>query len=210
MIKFLEKQILKIIIYVIILFLINTLWFFSKWDISILIFLNSLITSIFTLMISKTWMEDYKLEINKELEKYKVRLSGYTLVTKLQYELEFKIYIEIHGLVESHFRIVSDMIFQMENNKIKDKSELIKKYEESYEKILSNMYKNKPFYQKEICNKISIINNLNSEIFDIYIDFSEGDLIKGDLAKKGRDIGDTLEELSDLIRERIENMKIVE
>nr|DAE74115.1 MAG TPA: hypothetical protein [Caudoviricetes sp.] len=208
--KFLKNQIYKILIYILILAILSLIGYSFKIESSILANVSSFITFIFVIILQKTWLEDYKSELDKKLETHKAKLSGYTLVTKLQYELEFKIYIEIHGLVESHFRIVSDMIFQIENNKIKDKSGLIKKYEESHEKILSNMYKNKPFYQKEICNKISIISSLNSEIFYIYIDFSEGDLIKVELAKKGRDIGDTLEELSDLIRERIENMKIVE
>ena len=96
MVIFFKKQVFKIIVYIVILILVNALWFFSEWNISILVSLNSLITSLFTFIIGKTWLEDYKLEINKELEKYKIKLSSYTLVTKLQYDLEFKIYTEVY------------------------------------------------------------------------------------------------------------------
>lgn len=210
MINFLKKQFFKITVYIIILILLNGLWFFSEWNISVLVSLNSLITSLFTFIIGKTWLEDYKLEVNKELEKYKIKLSSYTLVTKLQYDLEFRIYTEIYGLVEERFRIISDMIFQMNYNKINNKSGLEKSHNEIYEKILSNMYKNKPFYQKAICDKIAIINKLNSEIFKIYINFENGDLIIEDIAEKVKNIIDAIEDLSDLIRQRIENMKIIE
>lgn len=210
MINFFKKQFFKIVVYIVILVLINSLWFFSEWNISILVSLNSLVTSLFTFIIGKTWLEDYKLQINKELEKYKIKLSSYTLVTKLQYDLEFRIYTEVYGLVEERFRIISDMIFQMNYNKINNKSELEKSHNEIYEKILSSMYKNKPFYQKAICDKIAIINKLNSEIFKVYINFENEDLIIEDIAEKVKNIIDAIEDLSDLIRQRIENMKIIE
>lgn len=101
MIKFLKKQFIKLLIYIIILGLISILFFSRNWDKNTLLSVISLITSIFIAFMGKTWIDDYKLEIDKELENYKIKLSSYTLVTKLQYDLEFKIYTEIYDKIFS-------------------------------------------------------------------------------------------------------------
>lgn len=100
-INFLKKQCIKIFIYIVSLGIITLLFFYFNWNKNTLISVISLITSIFTAFIGKTWIDDYKLEIDKELENYKIKLSSYTLVTKLQYDLEFKIYTEIYDKIFS-------------------------------------------------------------------------------------------------------------
>lgn len=222
MINFLKKQFFKIMIYVMILVFVNSLWFFSKWNISILVSFNSIITSLFAFIISKTWIEDYKLEIskeleknknelNKELEKYKSKLSGYTLVTKLQYDLEFKIYTEISEKI---------FLLYVETQTITDFPFLPTIIKEKLEKI-SNIYnmtsnlinKYKPFYPKEIydllietrnlCYKETkeFEENLKTNLKDFNLQVSENRIEK---------IGQNIDNISELIRKRIENMKIIE
>ena len=74
MIKFLKKQFIKLLIYIIILGLISILFFSRNWDKNTLLSVISLITSIFIAFMGKTWIDDYKLEIDKELENYKIKL----------------------------------------------------------------------------------------------------------------------------------------
>lgn len=218
-INFLKKQCIKIFIYIVSLGIITLLFFYFNWNKNTLISVISLITSIFTAFIGKTWINDYKLEIdkelenykkelNKEVESYKVKLSGYTLVTKLQYELEFSIYKEIYGdlmLVLSRIEKLSNIC----NSKGKTsslKSEknnwlILKKNLEL--KILQNM----PFYNEQILNKISvIIEDLNKIVSEIDKLNSSDDMT---LFLEGVIVAEKIKELGNLIKERIQNMKII-
>lgn len=119
---FFKKQSLKIFIYIIILGIITILFSYYNLDKNTLLSVISLITSIFIAFMGKTWIEDYKLEIDKELENHKIKLSSYTLVTKLQYDLEFKIYTEISEKIFLLFvetQIVTDFPVVPTNNKRK-------------------------------------------------------------------------------------------
>lgn len=215
MINFLKKQFFKIMSYIIILALINSLWLFSKWDISVLISFNSLITSIFTLVMSKTWIEDYKLEINKELEKYKTKLSSYTLVTKLQYDLEFKIYTEIYEKI---------FLLYVETAKLKpnwdiettDKIilERIGKFNIIYDDVSNLINKYRPFYSRELYDILIQTRDFAYEesrslqlsiAVNVRIVF---DFVKSHERKENMKLN--LDKLSELIRQRIENMKIIE
>lgn len=57
-------------------------------------------------------MENQKNELNKELEQYKTKLSGYTLVTKMQFELEFKIYTELYSDLLDAMYDLTQYLFQ--------------------------------------------------------------------------------------------------
>ncbi|MEE0137073.1 hypothetical protein [Fusobacterium ulcerans] len=209
--SFIKKQIGKIIPYilsVIILFLIGVIF---KIQISILISTLSFITSIFTIILEKTWLEDYKNKLDAELETHKAKLSKYTLVTKLQYELEFKIYTEIYELIQLNFQTVAGMVNDIKSNRKRDNHlEIIKKYNETGASVLSNTLKNRPFYQEEIFNSILKIDGINKKICDIYVNFIENSIITEDAEKLATDVGKRLINLSILIRKRIENMKIIE
>lgn len=211
MINFFKKQFFKIAVYIIILVLLNGLWFFSEWNISILVSLNSLITSLFTFIIGKTWLEDYKLEVNKELEKYKIKLSSYTLVTKLQYDLEFRIYTEVYGMLKNYF----DILIIIYKDLYIQSREKLKKSIDTYETITVTItdytYKNKPFYEKKIFNKIEKIIALSNEMWLMSRNHMSGKLVSLVIFEhKIKELQVHLDELSDLIRQRIENMKIIE
>ncbi|WP_308009297.1 hypothetical protein [uncultured Fusobacterium sp.] len=156
-------------------------------------------------------LEDYKNKLDAELETHKAKLSGYTLVTKLQYELEFKIYTEIYELIQLNFQTVAGMVNDIKSNRKRDNHlEIIKKYNETGASVLSNTLKNRPFYQEEIFNSILKIDGINKKICDIYVNFIENSIITEDAEKLATDVGKRLINLSILIRKRIENMKIIE
>lgn len=213
--SFIKKQIGKIIPYilsVIILFLIGVIF---KIQISILISTLSFITSIFAIILEKTWLEDYRNELNCELETHKAKLSGYTLVTKLQYELEFKIYTESYEMIEKFFvkitRIFNPIIVE-ESLRIQD--EIYQDLEDFYH--FKRKYK--PFYAPKISQKFSIIaytiNILMNEVNNC-VERDWGESLKENLKKlqelkEYKDFQEGCDEIAILIRERIENMKIVE
>lgn len=215
MITFLKRQFFKIMSYIIILVLINILWLFNKWNVSVLISFNSLVTSIFTLVMSKTWIEDYKLEINKELEKYKTKLSSYTLVTKLQYDLEFKIYTEIY---EKMFLLYIETAKLKPDWDIETTDEIILervgKFGIIYDDVSNLINKYRPFYSRELYDILIQTRDFAYEesrslqlsiAVNVRIVF---DFIKSHERKENMKLN--LDKLSELIRQRIENMKIVE
>lgn len=215
MITFLKRQFFKIMSYIIILVLINILWLFNKWNVSVLISFNSLVTSIFTLVMSKTWIEDYKLEINKELEKYKTKLSSYTLVTKLQYDLEFKIYTEIY---EKMFLLYIETAKLKPDWDIETTDEIILervgKFGIIYDDVSNLINKYRPFYSRELYDILIQTRDFAYEesrslqlsiAVNVRIVF---DFVKSHERKENMKLN--LDKLSELIRQRIENMKIVE
>ena len=170
-------------------------------------------------------LEDYKNKLDAELETHKAKLSKYTLVTKLQYELEFKIYTEIYELIQLNFQTVAGMVNDIKSNRKRDNHlEIIKKYKgETYrlravyggyemdnEFYKSLSLKNRPFYQEEIFNSILKIDGINKKVCDIYVNFIKNSIITEDAEKLATDVGKRLINLSILIRKRIENMKIIE
>lgn len=156
-------------------------------------------------------LEDYKNKLDAELETHKAKLSKYTLVTKLQYELEFKIYTEIYELIQLNFQTVAGMVNDIKSNRKRDNHlEIIKKYNETGASVLSNTLKNRPFYQEEIFNSILKIDGINKKVCDIYVNFIKNSIITEYAEKLATDVGKRLINLSILIRKRIENMKIIE
>ena len=68
MIKFLKKQFIKLLLYVVIIGVITLSFSHYNLDKNTLLSIISLITSIFIAFMGKTWIDDYKLEIDRELE----------------------------------------------------------------------------------------------------------------------------------------------
>lgn len=210
--SFIKKQIGKIIPYilsVIILFLIGVIF---KIQISILISTLSFITSIFTIILEKTWLEDYKNELNRELETHKAKLSGYTLVTKLQYDLEFKIYTEIVPVSSKYGILIAQLIDQIERKMDNDKiTEKIKNTLKMHDELENKIAKYSPFYLEDISKNMIILLHTGMKIMEeankymksSFCDIKECKINEEIMILNSRKI-------SDLIRKRIENMKIVE
>ncbi|WP_349763644.1 hypothetical protein [Fusobacterium sp. SYSU M8D902] len=218
--KFLKKQFIKLLIYIIILGVITILFFYCNWNKNTLLSIISLITSIFIAFMGKTWIDDYKLEIdrelenhklkiNKELESYKIKLSNYTLVTKLQYDLEFSIYREIYG----DLMMVLSRIERLSNlSDSKDRISLLNSEKNNWyilkKKLELKMLQNAPFYSEQILDKISsIIEDLNKIVTEIEKLNSSEDI---SLFLEGIIVVGKIKDLGDLIKDRIENMKIIE
>lgn len=216
---FFKKQSLKIFIYIIILGIITILFSYYNLDKNTLLSVISLITSIFIAFMGKTWIDDYKLEIDKELENYKTKLSGYTLVTKLQYDLEFKIYTEIYEMMFLLY-IETDKLHPPIDNPPTEKEAFkteitnrLNRFGNLYNKTSNTINKYRPFYSEKIfevlretrdlCHKesieVSLIITLYSRPFDYIKSMDRKEKIRINL-----------EIISNLIRSRIENMKIIE
>lgn len=160
-------------------------------------------------------LEDYKNKLDAELETHKAKLSGYTLVTKLQYELEFKIYTESYEMIEKFFvkitRIFNPIIVE-ESLRIQD--EIYQDLEDFYH--FKRKYK--PFYAPKISQKFSIIAyTINILMYEVNncVERDRGESLKENLKKlqelkEYKDFQEGCDEIAILIRERIENMKIVE
>ena len=215
MLNFIKKQFFKILFYLAVIIPVSLLWIYKGWSISLLGTYISLVTSIFTLVMSKTWLEDYKLEINKELEKYKTKLSSYTLVTKLQYDLEFKIYTEIY---EKMF------LLYVETDKLKPDWDIettdeiilerVGKFNIIYNDVSNLINKYRPFYSKELYDiLIQTRNFAYEESRSLQLSIAVNvrrvfNIIKSHERKENMKLN--LDKISELIRQRIENMKIIE
>lgn len=219
MIKFLKKQFIKLLIYIIILGFITILFFYCNWNKNTLLSIISLITSIFIAFIGKTWIDDYKLEIDKELENYKIKLSSYTLVTKLQYDLEFKIYTEIYEMMFLLY-IETDKLHPLIDNlpteKEAFKTEIINRlnrFGKLYNKTSNTINKYRPFYSNEIFEILRETRDLclkeSKKVSLTVISYPKPfDYIKS--IDRKEEIKENLEIISNLIKNRIENMKIIE
>ncbi|WP_289102411.1 hypothetical protein [uncultured Fusobacterium sp.] len=211
--NFVKKQCIKISLYIGMLTVLTFVGYIFEVNISILANISSFITFIFVIILQKTWLEDYKIELNQELENYKVKLSKYTLVTKLQYDLEFKIYTEIYEKIFLLFietdklRPYTPVINKNEDENIKER---LNSFMEAYNETLNLLNKYKPFYSKEIYLVLKKVQDICYKEFE-YVkatSFLQFNYLMSNERKK--EIQEKLDKISDLIRERIENMKIVE
>ena len=212
--KFVKKELKKISIWLLISVIILMLCIFLKISLSITISILLFVFNIFEIFLSKTWIEDYKLELNKESEEYKVKLSNYTLVTKLQYDLEFKIYTEIYEYIYEVFEIINCVGNEIDEGNFFDETlEKSKLFNEKLQKYTIR------YIFLEISKLLIIINELqelysgiklqkdnNNKISEIIISTN----LKNDFEENYNKFVEIYKALSDVIRKRIENMKIVE
>ena len=211
MIKFLKKQFIKLLLYVVIIVVITLS--FSHYNLykNTLLSIISLITSIFIAFMGKTWIDDYKLEIDRELENYKIKLSSYTLVTKLQYDLEFKIYTEIYDKIFSLYIETQKLkpIIDVQNPDI---AKRLKEFSILYNETSHLINKYRPFYSQEIYEKLTNTRDrCGQEASDVEASLVCPNQYNFAYAKhKKEEIKKNLEIISNLIKKRIENMKIVE
>ena len=213
--EFLKKQIGVILFFVIML--IGAL-FLLKGNIKVYI-INTLIAVFIGIMNFKL-TEDYKQSNQKNIEKFKTDLNNYSLVTKLQFDLEFKIYTEIFeelfNLTVETQKLAPLIDFLPET--IDEKEKLYRKrlddFRESYNKFAKLINKYKPFYSKNIYNALTELISLTIEEANCFdFSFCLDKQQKFDYSVSNARITRILknrDELSDLIRNRIENMKIIE
>ena len=212
--KFFKRQLYKILLYVLILIILTLIGYLFGVPTSILSNISSFVTFIFIVILQKTWLEDYKSELDKKLETYKAKLSGYTLVTKLQYDLEFKIYTEIYeGIFKLYVETCELKPIIDVKTTDKDITNRLDKFSLIYNNTSDIINKYRPFYSNEIYNILIKTRNICRE---------EADAVKFTLqpaslrfnyvvSLNNKDkIRENLEKVSNLIRKRIENMKIVE
>lgn len=211
---FFKKQSLKIFIYIIILGIITILFSYYNLDKNTLLSIISLITSIFIAFMGKTWIDDYKLEIdkeledhklkiNKEIERYKTKLSGYTLVTKLQYDLEFEIYRDLTKRIAKIIQlliILRTKINEQTNAQVRD----------SIIEFMNKVLEYQAFYNNDIYESLTKISELMLTDYHFILEEDlpnkkvQNDIYWDDLTNIYR------EELIILIKKRISNMKIIE
>lgn len=167
----------------------------------------------------KTWIDDYKLEIDRELENYKIKLSSYTLVSKLQYDLEFKIYTEIYEMIFLLYIETDKLqppIDNLPTEKEAFKTEIINRlnrFRKLYDKTSNTINKYRPFYSdkifetlketRDLCLKESKEVSLTAILYPKPFDYIRS------MDRKER-IKENLEIISNLIKKRIETMKIIE
>lgn len=127
---------------------------------------------------------DYKNSIAKDMEFYKSNLTGYKLVTKLQFELEFSIYKELYSEIMTIF-------FNIETQN----KETIKLQKATFDTKVLQYH---PYIEEKIFNQITDI----SILIKLYLYSSEG--------TTSEVVIEEIKILSQLIKKRIEGMKIIE
>lgn len=225
MIKFVQKQLCKVVVWII----LNIVTYFlcKYFEVKFLFSpLFSLISSGFIFFFGKTWLEDYKGSINKdmeiyknnlnvELEGYKAKLSGYTLVTKLQFELEFKIYTEIYEAldeVQGTLALLNNYL-DGSNPARNISQEKYNDFVNACNKQISIKRKYRPFYLNEVFDSIETL----MEIYRVEGTKIENEKMWHDGSfnenesneRKNRILIET-KKLATLISDRIKNMKIIE
>ena len=205
--EFIKKQCVKIALYIGVLIVLSFIGYIFEINVSILANISSVITFIFVIILQKTWLEDYKSELDRTLETHKAKLSGYTLVTKLQYELEFEIYTELFGsLMEMLYSARGIIKFREDRGDF-----YLDKYFDDSNKFSEKLQKYYPFYSKKIYSICREIFFEGQEIKKEYEKYkSTGNFDEDTCNEKFSHMSDLKEVVSELIRKRIENMKIVE
>lgn len=159
-------------------------------------------------------LEDYKNKLDAELETHKARLSGYTLVTKLQYDLEFKIYTEICDSVFELYIAVEKLSPSFDTVITREiAKERIDSFADAYNEVSNKINKYRPFYSNdifEILIEIRKIAGLAGASFESsHIQLNEKFNYK-ESRERIVNMKKNIDESCKLIRGRIEKMKIVE
>lgn len=159
-------------------------------------------------------LEDYKNKLEAELETHKAKLSGYTLVTKLQYDLEFKIYTEICDSVFELYVAVKELSPSFDTVITSEiATERIESFSNAYNEVSDKINKYRPFYSNnifEIFLKIREIACSEGVSFERAFTLAHEKFNYKKSRKRIKNMKENIDESCKLIRERIENMKIVE
>lgn len=217
---FFKEQFKKILAYVLLLFVLKILGemiIISESNFTVLL---SLVNFIFITFITKTWIYDYKKKNDKDLEKFKGEIKNYNLVTKLQYDLEFKIYLELSEVINNLYSNVYSQEMELKNlidlkediakngekikNKIKICQQLDIDFRDKWNNLVEKKNKYRPFFEKHIYLKVD---EIHQKILNVDSFFEKEN--SKEVFDKLNKIDIDIEELSDLIRKRIESMKII-
>jgi hypothetical protein len=159
-------------------------------------------------------LEQYKRELSEELEKVKSLNDKALYVSKVQYDNEYRIYLEIWSALNEAI-IFSEMLYPIVEKTPEDKEEKQKFKEEKYKKFAEkyNLYsflidKYAPFYKKEFYDSFKEVRKLCSNLgntFEIYeLDLKSNESKDADLRKEiYRDIPQELEKLKDDLQQKI-------
>ena len=163
-------------------------------------------------------IEWLKTKYTQELEKYKVQTEKSIFVHKLQYEKEFEIYSEIwESLFDLHvntqqLRPILDKLPEDVEERKEEKITRAENFSNSYNRFSKLVKKYSPFYPKGIYDSfIELRNKLNKEGLDFQLCDIEN-LIKTDwraLERRLKEIEVLIENISESIRERIEQMRVL-
>lgn len=209
-VNFWIKQIVITFIYLILL--VPSYLFISPKISSILV---GLLTTIFIWIMNITFAKDYQTKNDIKLETHKSKLSNYTLVTKLQFELEFKIYKEIYANLYNLYVQTNNLTIPLDLSTKEEKKKKLDSFYPVYNKVSFISVENRPFYSEKIYNCVIEARNLcfkecqELEISLIKLNptayFNNFQSIN-----RKKKIKENVDKISILIRERIANMKIIE
>ena len=207
MMEFWLKQFIVIAAYIIIYFICKYLKTKKNYNIDL-----TIITALFIWGINTISVRDYQTILEKELARDRAEVSKHIFVSELQFETEFKSYVEIYQELIDLNSNLSILIITIELND--NQPEFLEHIKYNYNKSLTKyrflLSKNKPFYDKRIYTKFREItftmdniavefenykNNLNVNMEKI----DENQII---ILKK-------MNELEELIRDRLGEMKII-
>jgi len=209
-VNFWIKQIIITFIYLILL--ISSYLFISSKISHILV---GVLTTMFVWIMNITFAKDYQTENDikleefkaiqiKELETHKSKLSNYNRVTKLQFELEFKIYKEVYA---QFVNLIIEMGAISESLNLKN--EELDKYIESFKKHKQNIdiiiLQNSPFINSKV---LIALDDTCIVLYKYLAAIHSKDPVS--LLKEYKLFQNKLSSTSDSIRERIETMKIIE
>lgn len=180
---FLEKHAFKILAYVIVLFILIRISIFTNLNKTTIIAILAFINPIFILFIGKPLIDDYK-----------DKSSVCTLVTKLQFELEFNSYKEIYAEL---------MTFIYDFEKIEKQTISKNLYLKKISKFDLIILKVSPFVDDKMYSKLFFISEGLKEKSENAQTSENGLLFLNNFIIKQTN------DLSDLIRKRIATMKII-
>lgn len=205
--EFWLKQFIVIVAYIIIYFICKYLKTKKNYNIDL-----TIITALFIWGINTISVRDYQTILEKELARDRAEVSKHIFVSELQFETEFKSYVEIYQELIDLNSNLGILIITIELND--NQPEFLEHIKYNYNKSLTKyrflLSKNKPFYDKRIYTKFREItftmdniavefenykNNLNVNMEKI----DENQII---ILKK-------MNELEELIRDRLGEMKII-
>lgn len=159
-------------------------------------------------------LEDYKNKLDAELETHKAKLKKYTLVTKLQFDLEFEIYTEICDSVFELYVAVQELSPSFDTViTIEIANERMDSFVDAYNELSNEINKYRPFYSNnifEILIKIREIACLAGASFESSYILSGEEFNYKEYRERIKKMKESIDESCKLIKERIENMKIVE
>lgn len=207
MMEFWLKQFIVIVAYIIIYFICKYLKTKKNYNIDL-----TIITALFIWGINTISVRDYQTILEKELARDRAEVSKHIFVSELQFETEFKSYVEIYQALIELDSNLGVLIVTIELND--NKPEFLEQIKYNYNKSLTNyrylLTKNKPFYDKNIYIKFREITFLMENITTEFENYKNNLNVNVERIDENQmAILEELNELEELIRDRLGEMKII-